>query len=171
MRSFLGPVVITASLAVGGVVVAGCSSETAAEKIAESATGADVDIEENGDVRISTPEGEMDISSDQELPADFPSDVPVPDGRIESMTTSNATGSGPSYIFTVRVDGEVPAVTEQVSADFVAAGWPEVSKTTAADGASLSYLRDDGRSVTLAVGEDSEGVVLLQYIVVATAAP
>ena len=173
MRSFLGPVVITASLAVGGVVVAGCSSETAAEKIAESATGGDVEIDDNGDVSVSTPDGKMEISTDsQELPPEFPDDVPVPDGTIEGLTTTSTAGAEPSYFFAVRVEGEVPAITEQLSADFLAQGWPEVMKTTAADGAMLSYVRDDGRSVTVSLGEDSDraGTVVAQYVVGSPAA-
>lgn len=173
MRSPISSLVVAAAL--GGVALAGCSaSDTAAEKITEAATGGDVEIGENGDVSISTPEGNMSISEGgQELPADFPADVPVPEGTIEALTTTNTAGSGPSFIFAVRLQGEVPAMTEQLSADFVAQGWTEASKTTAADGAMLSYQRDDGRNVTVSLGEDinNEGGIVAQYIVVAPAAP
>lgn len=172
MRSPISSLVVAAAL--GGVALAGCSSasDTAAEKITEAATGGDVEISENGDVSISTPDGNMSISEGgQELPADFPSDVPVPDGTIESLTTTNTAGSGPSFIFAVRLEGEVPAITEQLSTDFVAKGWTEQSKTTAADGAMLIYEMDDGRNVTVSLGEDmnNEGGIVAQYIVVAPA--
>ena len=174
MRSPISSLVV--AVALGGVALAGCSaSDTAAEKITEAATGGDVEIsEDGGDVSISTPEGNLSISEGgQELPADFPTDVPVPDGTIEALTTTNTAGSGPSFLFAVRLEGDLPALTEQLSADFVAQGWTEQSTTTAADGAMLSYQMDDGRNVTVSLGEDinNEGGLVAQYIVVAPAAP
>ena len=72
----------------------GCqrASETIAEKAIEQASGDKVDIKQDGDtVSIKTEQGEMKVAPAQDggsvaLPADFPTDVFLPEPRTISTS-------------------------------------------------------------------------------------
>jgi hypothetical protein len=57
---------IVAFATLGALVVTSCSSDDVAERLIESQSGGDVDVDlDGGNVRIQTPEGELQITTDE----------------------------------------------------------------------------------------------------------
>ena len=78
-------------LIVGSLSACGQAAETLAEQAIEQGTGADVNIEEDG-VTVETSEGAMSFGTDGvELPADWPKELPVFDGKLVSVITAEGS--------------------------------------------------------------------------------
>ena len=90
-----------AALAIAGMSVAGCSQ--AAEQIAESATGVEVDVSDGG-ISFTDEEGNTVGGGGTELPDSFPSDLPIPDGA-SILQFQEQDGA-------VAVSFSVPSLTE-----------------------------------------------------------
>lgn len=97
-RTTLTAIALTA-LATTSMLITGCGSvaekagEKAAEKAIESQGGGNVDIDTSGDgqVSIETEEGSMSFGTG-EVPAEWPDDVPLPDGlEVSSGSTIDAS--------------------------------------------------------------------------------
>jgi hypothetical protein len=146
-------------------------SERAAEEIIEQqleAEGENVDIDLNdGDVRIETPEGSTVINVDEDgngeiqfeggdgsgqvqfdegggvdLPDNYPSEVPLPDGlNIQSATSFDAP-EGPTFIITGAIDGDFSAATEAYASALGSAGFEQQSMTESTDGTFFAFVGD-----------------------------
>jgi hypothetical protein len=102
-------VVAGTAAVVAVVVLAGCAS--AAERIAEEATeraiesesggNAEVDIDDDGSVRVRTGDGSFSASADGSMPEDFPA-VPVVDGKV-TASWSTKEGEAESWMVTLEV--------------------------------------------------------------------
>lgn len=90
-----------AALAVAGMTVAGCSQ--AAEQVAESATGLEVDVS-GGGISATDEEGNTVGAGGTELPDSFPADLPLPDGA-SILQFKEQDGA-------VAVSFSVPSLTE-----------------------------------------------------------
>lgn len=90
------------------------ASETTAEAVIESATGSDVDIEQEGKkISIKTDEGNVNINfgGDAEWPADMPKDVPKWTlSKIKGNTTAQAPEADTWTVYLENVNiGQVEA--------------------------------------------------------------
>jgi hypothetical protein len=93
---------------------------------------------DDGVAVVSTPDGEMVIGGD-ELPGDFPADVPVPDGlTIESVVTASGT-AGTSFTITGTVSDDAETATDAYVAALDGAGYTQQSITRTPDGAFFDY--------------------------------
>jgi hypothetical protein len=100
-----------------------------------------VHIEGSGDdVVIETPDGTMVASGNGELPADFPSSIPVPDGASYTSTSSMAGPDGTTYILSGTVDGDFQAATDAFVAALEGSGFTQQSMTTTPDGTFFGYV-------------------------------
>lgn len=89
------------ALAIAGMTLTGCSQ--AAEQVAESATGVEVDVSDGG-ISITDGAGNTVGGGGTELPDSFPTDLPLPDGAsIQQFQEQNGA---------VAVSFAVPSLTE-----------------------------------------------------------
>ena len=153
-------VVCLMSLAIS---VAGCQAvedkiaEETSEKLVEGATGVDVETSED-EVTITGEDGKSITSSQSgELPEDFPTDVPVYEGDIESSLFTEGN-------FTVAIKTADSA--EDVYAwclDEVKAGGWEVKSEFKAEGGGMIAAEKDGNMVQYTLSSTDEGTDLLVY--------
>lgn len=142
---------------------ANTAADELAEQIAESGGGKDTDVDidsESGQVDVSTEDGEMSFGDQTELPADFPEDVPLPDGA--QLTSAMSSGSGDSAGWTVI--GDLPDATDgtygELVARFTAAGWTTTSDSASDTGggtASTAMLDNGTWQVVVSVQVGVEG--------------
>lgn len=78
------------TLGAGGVLAA-CDDDDSADEAVE-----DVDIDEDG-VNIETDEGSASFGTCDELPDDFPSDVPTPDAEPQACTSASSPEGGSTW--------------------------------------------------------------------------
>lgn len=129
------------------LILSGCGKsvskivgEKAAEKIIENQTGgqAKVDIN-NGNVKVVSNEGNFETGSDVKLPADFPSDVYVIDGKIIAAM-SNQANKG----FTLSIDAAISL--EEASSIY--------QEKLKADGWRITGTMNYGDSSSVVAGKD-----------------
>lgn len=166
-RRLAGAVLISAAL-----LISGCSS--AAEQVAESASGADVDI--NGDsMTITSDDGSVTVEeggdtvtyegedgttvvsgAGADLPATYPADMPVPSG-VE-VVSALENGEGVAVIW--NAEGLTEEAFEAFIAEIRAAGYGEEVNSYGApqpNGFTKAYdLRGKGLIVSV-TGMGSEG--------------
>lgn len=143
---------VTGALVGAGVAVAtltGCGAgdqvaERAAEKAVEKAVEEGVESGASGQVDVDIDGEEFKVESSDgsftmggEVPDDFPSEVPLADGKV---VMSSSTPDGWSVI--MEVDGEFTEVSEVALDAIVQAGFSEDSRTTA--GEYVALMGTDG---------------------------
>lgn len=130
----------------------GCkrAGEAIAEKAIETASGDKVDIKQDGDtVSIKTEQGEMKVATAQDggsvaLPADFPTDVFLPEPR----TVSSAMDMGGMKAVNIATAAALAQVSADVEKSMQGQGWKrEMSMQTGADSSTLVYSKDKRQTV------------------------
>lgn len=170
---------VTGSIAAVGVValvMAGCSPGDlvekavggAVEKGIESATGAEIDLDEDGgNMSIKTEDGEMSFGAGAELPADFPeSAVPLVDGEIAtSMRIKDETSDG--FSVSLTVDGSIADVHGEAVDKLKGAGFESTSESDMGEMRSTGFegSGDIGGIVLTSMADVEEGIVMVGYIV------
>ena len=143
----------------------GCqrASETIAEKAIEQASGDKVDIKQDGDtVSIKTEQGEMKVATAQDggsvaLPADFPTDVFLPEQR----TVSSAMDMGGMKAINIATTVALAQVSADVEKSMQGQGWKrEMSMQTGADSSTLIYSKDKRQAVYQLMKADDGGTQL-----------
>lgn len=152
-----------AALALGGVsALAGCGSTV--ESAVEGATGVDIDANEEG-IEITDDEGNsFQAGEDVEVPASWPSDVPLYDGQLLSAI---AAGDGTNLIW--RTDSSVNETFEEYAAQLKSAGFKDQNTTAALneDGVVRSANFEGDQAIVIVVVTDAGDGTTLS----ATAAP
>lgn len=158
------------ALAIAAVFAApGCKrasesiAEQAAEQAIEQASGDKVDIEQDGDtVSIKTDKGEMKVATAQDggsvaLPADFPTDVFLPEPR----TVSSAMDMGGMMAVNIATAAAMAQVSADVEKSMLGQGWKrEMSMQTGADGSTLIYSKDNRQAVYQLMKAENGGTQL-----------
>lgn len=131
----------------------------------EAATGAEIDIDEDGgNLSIRTDEGEVSMGTSAELPDGFPDEVPLIDGEISGgMRVSEGERDG--FMVTVIAQGPISDVYSQVTQRLEDAGYVE-SSSTDAGGLRNAMYEDKGAIIGLAVTfleAEADGVVTVSY--------
>ena len=112
-------------LALGALT--GCAK--VAEEAAESATGVEVEADD-GSVSVETEDGSVTVDEEGvELPAGFPSEVPVYDGTI---TTAWEDAEAGGYQLAISTKDSVPDVIDWYKGKLTDAGWT-ISASSADD--------------------------------------
>jgi len=165
---------IIASLAIALVALAltGCAEKIAdkvAEEVAEgivgAATGADIEIDDDDEsVTIETDEGSMSssVGDSAEIPADFPSDMPICDGDIVSTTSFDNEG-GKTISITIETDDSIDDVKAFYEVELVDEGWEQtLAWDSSADGErSVTYglEKGDSSAQVLIMSDDDKTMV------------
>lgn len=159
----------------GAFVLASCSPgdlidravEKGVEKGIESATGTEIDIDEDGGtISISSEDGEATFGGGAELPDGFPDEIPLIDGEIAGgMRISEGDTDG--FVATVNAQGSIGDVYNQVTDRLEGAGFTEQAS---ADMGGMRNVTYEPEGVIAALGvnfiEDADaGVVTVSYTV------
>lgn len=126
----------------------------------------DLSVDRDGeDVKIESGDGSIAIG--EELPDDFPvDDVPLVEGKVVQGTTY-AAGDSVGWTVGVVHDDAVPATLDRVAAELTGAGFEELSRFSAEDGAVLGVTKDD-YTVQVSFGVQDDGT-LVAYTVARSA--
>ena len=118
--------------------------ESTVEEAVEGATGVEVDVDADG--------------SGVSVPADFPSDLPMPDGKLISALAIDGT-----FILAFEITDENAGAT--LAQQFKDMGWTEEAAADMGELKTWAYFDGDARVVS--IGQiDGEGVATqLQYTV------
>lgn len=123
-----------------------------AERVIESATGGNADVNSNGDVTVKTDQGTF--SSSDKLPADFPTDVPIyPGSKVQASVAATQTQGGGNYVGLVSTDS-ADKVASWYKTELAAKGW-KVSTSFQGQGGTMIGGTKDKRNVAVTIAEDS----------------
>jgi hypothetical protein len=163
------------AVVLGLAVLGSCSSEDVAETLTEQAIessggdGADVSIDsDTGQVDIETEDGSMSFGT-AELPDDWPSEIPLPDGY--ELTNAMVTGADGERNFIIggTFDGDAMETFDSLTEQFTQDGWTEVTKTdmSSSDGvnASASFNNDTWQAI-LSVSELADAGTTFGYTII-----
>lgn len=139
-------------------------AQNVAEKAIEEATGGKVDIKDGGkDVKIKGPDGqELEFGSGAKLPADWPTDVPIPDGAtIVAAAGFSDTGGGGENAKSVTLETAQPpvALLESIKSSLESNGWKIQTETSTTGGGSIAAEKgaNPTRNAVVFVTGDSDG--------------
>lgn len=141
---FTVPLAIAMTL-VTAPLLAGCFGGNPIENIIEGATGGDVDLPGN------------------QVPSDFPSEVPLIDGEVV-FALGVGDENGKVYTITVKVSG-MDAI-DQITSELEAAGFTSSFDVDTSDGGGATAIyENDTWGVLVTVTEDSDNGFTATYIV------
>ncbi|MDQ6524446.1 hypothetical protein RB608_12585 [Nocardioides sp. LHD-245] len=121
----------------------------------------DLSIERDGS-EVSFDDGQNQLSVTRELPADFPSDIPLVDGRV-SQGSAIATGDAAGWVVVIHHEASVKESVDLVAAQLDGAGLVQASRFGSDDGAVLGYASDT--YVVQVVFSVDDGDTLVSYTV------
>lgn len=129
----------------------------------------DLSVDRDGDeVKVESSDGSLSVGD--ELPADFPTDdVPLIEGTIQQGTTYSA-GESVGWSVGVLHDAPVPATLERVAAEFTDAGFEELNRFSADDGAVLGVMRED-YTVQVSFADQDDGTLVVYTVARSAATP
>jgi hypothetical protein len=138
------------------------ASEKLAEKAIENASGGKADVNINDkNVNVQTKDGNMNIGENVSLPADFPEDVYVFEGKISAAITSNENKGYTVSIETDKSVADVKAAYEKKIADD---GWEKTGTMDFGNSVSLSGKKDKRTiSVMISNSDNKTNIVLGVY--------
>jgi hypothetical protein len=150
---------ITVALAAALTACGGSKSaeEKAAERVAEKLLGDKVDIDRKGDkITFKGEDGDTTVEVGGGKPKDWPSDVPLPDGKITS-SVSGTTGDGGGWTVTMDV-GDPFEVIDTYREQISGAGFEITQNFETGSGKDRlkSFIAGNSKwTVTATVGTDS----------------
>lgn len=169
------PYFIIASLIV--LFTAACSSEKAKEEAAEEAAeelvenllekaseGVDIDIDEdNSSITIEGADGtEVSINAGKELPANFPDDVYLVKGEIES-TLKTESDQGDSFTVAIIPEKSFKEIVAEIKKEMISKGWTSTMNMNMGTEAMQMYMKGEN-SVTVTISNE-DGKTLAGYMV------
>lgn len=151
-----------------GITACGNTDDETMEAAIESQLRAagqqgDVDVDsEEGTIKykFETEEGSVETAwSENRLPDDFPSDVPLyRDARLLASSSLNQVGQKGYSVHSMTSDA-VDAVQKQLSGEASASGWEQVMIQSMEGMAMLMYKKDKRNlSYTISPGEDGTSI-------------
>lgn len=120
---------------------------------------------EDGVTVIEGPDGSSVIETGgTDIPDDFPSTIPLPDGFTPQFTQSADSGGVTGWILGGEMDGSVSDIAEPYFAALEAAGFERTALTESPDSAIFVY--DDGTySVNGLIGADTSGATYVNLTI------
>ena len=129
------------ALVVGVVVLAalgGCSPESVAERVVESGSDGQVDIDD-GEITIEGEDGSTITGGSGALPDGFPAEVPLVKGDISFAQRLSESGGDTSFTVLVEAAGTVIEVFARVKDDMAGADFALGDETVTTGEASGSF--------------------------------
>lgn len=156
----IGGVLVIAVLALVGysiqTFVLGKLGKFAVQKAIESQTGAKVDYNDNGSLKINSKEGNLEIGTAAKWPEGMPSDIPqFSFGTITaSMKTDNENGKG----WTVMAKDVEKNSFDKYIKDLEGKGW--ITKSTISMAVDIYQMEKGNLSLNLSYDPSSKGMNL-----------
>lgn len=133
------------------VVLTGCGrrlTDRALERAIEQETGGVADIDFNGDNwTATTDEGTVAVGANVGLPADFPSDIYVPDGQVVMAVADMAQNAVST---TIQTNMSSSDVIEKYKSELAEQGWT-ITTTANYGGVMMIGAGKDDRALTVSV--------------------
>ena len=156
---------LSIAIALAALLVApGCrkAQDAAMETAIESATGAKVDVDKDGnEVTIKTEQGDLRIATAEDggsvaMPANFPKDVFLPtDNKLAS-----AMDMGGMQMLNMTTPQELAAVSADIEKSMQDQGWKREMAMQAGGGNTLMYSKDKRQVVYQMLKADEGGTQL-----------
>ena len=131
------------------------------ENLIESATGNQVDVNNENGFSISNEDGSFTVGGEK-LPADFPSEVAVFEPQKILAALSNTDSTGKSWYVTAETDSTLEEVDSFIANEF--SDWTTISSSTFNNTKSYSFEKGS-LSVQLTVGANEESKTSITYTV------
>ncbi len=165
VQLFMVGLIIIGLQACGGKSMKERAEEKVAEGILGSLTGTDIDIDsdsKDGKITIKGENGEEFIigGSETELPDDFPSDVYVIDGDIESVGMIK-TNEGSIVTFQMNLTDNLTELVKEVKEGMETKGWESKMTMESGNESTMVYAKDEIN--TMIVFSKQEEKVLVGY--------
>ncbi|MCF6360467.1 MAG: hypothetical protein L3J29_06860 [Cyclobacteriaceae bacterium] len=162
---FMVGLIIIGLQACGGESIKERAEEKVAEGILGSLTGTDIEIDsdgEDGKITIKGKDGEEFIfgGSETELPDDFPSDVYVIDGEIESVGIIK-TNEGSIVTFQMYLTDDLSNLVKDIKKGMESKGWE--SNMTMGSGNESTTVYSKGEANTMIIFSKQDEKVLVSY--------
>lgn len=159
MRKALLLVLVCALLGLGAL--SGCAKIS--ENAIEDATGVRVD-EDGSSVTIEGEDGSTITYDDEgtELPEDYPDDVPVYDGTIDSSWETKDE-KGTTYAIAIKTTDATEDVVAWYEEQLADKGW-EIKTTFKDESSGMVSAEKDDLSFYLAAGAENEGTAITQTV-------
>lgn len=141
-------------------IFSGCTKKVA-EKTVERAIEKNIDSQANVDladnqVTIETEQGTYQGGENLSLPANFPDDIYILDGKIvAAMSLAEKEG----YSVSILTDQSVSKVKNKYESELKASGWTINLQMDYGDSAMVSAKKAD-RTVTVSISNDNEGTTV-----------
>ena len=146
------------AVAVAGVALAltGCgqaaeqAAEEAAEQAIEAQGGGDVEIDADGEsFSVEGEDGSEFSVGNDELPDDFPAEVPIPEGgTVESSSSVQTDGKAGWFVTLTYPDADASELADTSKSEMEDAGFDETSTFSANDTTTTGY-EGNGYQVTV----------------------
>ena len=156
--------VVAVAFAGTALALSGCGeaadqvAEEAVEQAIEGQGGGDVEIDADGEsFSVEGEDGsEFSVGSD-ELPDDFPTEVPIPEGAtVESSSTVKTDGKAGWFVALTYADADAGDLADTSKSEMEDAGFEETS-TFSADETTTSGYEGNGYTVTVSIAPNVEG--------------
>ena len=156
---------LSIAIALAALLVApGCrkAQDAAMETAIESATGAKVDVDKDGnEVTIKTEQGDLRIATAEDggsvaMPANFPKDVFLP----ADNTLASAMDMGGMQMLNMTTPQELAAVSADIEKSMQDQGWKREMAMQAGGGNTLMYSKDKRQVVYQMLKADEGGTHL-----------
>lgn len=152
MKKNTPTLLLGALAAVAALTLSGCVNpvDAVVDRVLE---GQGVDIDQNGGtVTIEGQDGEKLVVGGTEVPDDFPSELPLPDGKPQAAVSSS---DGVSLSYEAVGEEQIAAMTEKIEA----LGY-ERTYDLVADQTIMRYFENPERSVSLIWDGSGEGALV-----------
>lgn len=144
----------------------GEAAERAAEEGIERAAEQDgqdveVDLDEDGGVKVEGSDGTFEVGEDVALPDDFPAEVPLLDGQLISASSTPAESGSEGWYLLMTVDGAPDDVFADASGELEGGGFTSDAEPLGGVG---SWSNADW-TVTITAADGDSGATNIQYVV------
>lgn len=129
----------------------------------ESVTGVRVSTNLDGTTTIQSADGSSSVSTEQKLPADFPSNVPLYPGQKIVSSSRVKSDSGISWTVIAEVNDSTSKTAFNTKSQYANAGWESDSESEI-NGAYWQYYKNGQLEVNLYIS-DTEGKTNITYSV------
>ena len=150
----------------------GCG-ESVVEEVTETAIeagmpdGSKVEInEDGGNIKIDTPDGSVNMQTGESvaLPANFPPDLPVPEGITWQMVQSSQADGKDMLIVQGSVPSPLDTVASSVRAKLAEQSWETVSTFMQAGEAEMLSFKKGERVLSVSISKDGDKTQVLYSV-------
>jgi hypothetical protein len=142
-------------LGIAGAVLLGTVFRSAGEKLAEEATNTNITTNKDGTATYESKDGDTSVSTEQKLPTDFPTNIPLYSDQKITGSSKQKTASGNYWQVTSETSDAITKVVSNVKEAYSKAPWETEAEVEINGSSTLSYAKT-GYKVTVIISENSD---------------